>query len=725
MRREPSDQTTYYCDQLKGMRTNGQLQEAYRLGKQLHERFPSDEYIEGAFSWVIYDCLKRYKDDKSKYHKDLSAFLKTLKMVPALSFDTYTNNLFFENIAKYLITSIGWDLRSGQSIAAIQNLLLCLTELDSQEDSRVYETMINYLEEPIQALGWDYRKARNDEGLLSLLGMLSSVNAQTIRFLREPIIALGWDCRKSNNVEGLIGLLNAISSLNDDAYFKNKDTLLMFFKGFEPSKDPSDVPLVQAKKAEGIIKLVEWFRLENLSPDMFQEKEFQGKKQQSLAEKLVNRYTEVLGLQDKDGTFLFDETRIRMGLDTLEDVFQNLLAEQWVWPRYKFGKLLMQVEGPQKARPFIARVLLDKWGESYIWGAFADTFASEDPTAYAKCLFRGLRVSRDTGRSLALHESAMRYLKSVQKYPEAKREALIVSEYRKGQGWPESSTVEAVRNEEWFDTEASNNNAELYQELSAGSEAYVFPYALKADFYVEWKDDDKGLMGIVSEGNEVPRPQSGALAYRTNYVYVRNWAQDIRRTVVKDREAMQTLEVGTCYSGVLSKDARTILGGIERTASKEFAERFVIDFEGTFDLVGYKDKQGCEKAIGFVRDTQRGSLFVPPKLFNGSDLSTFDIVKGTARAVFKDEKWTMETTSIEFLEKPNPEDIEKEISGEFESTRQLFGFIGDCFVPKSLALSEKLRDFDRVTVLARKSWDKKKGHWGWTAVKIIEKEPYD
>lgn len=724
MRREPSDQTTYYCEQLKGMRANGQLQEAYRLGKQLHERFPSDEYIEGAFSWVIYDCLKRYKDDKSKYHKDLPAFIKTLKMVPALSFDAYSNDLFFENIARYLITSIGWDLRSGQSIAALQNLLSDLTELDSQEDSRVYETMIDYLEKPIQALGWDYRKARNEEGLLNLLGMLASVNAQTIRFLRDPIIALGWDYRKSNNAEGLISLLNAISSLDDDACFRNKDTLLMFFKGFEPSKDPSDMPLVQAKKAEGTIKLVEWFRLENLSPDMFQEEEYQGKKQQSLAEKLVSRYTDVLGLQNKDGAFLLGETHIRLGLGTLEGVLQNPQAEQWVWPRYKFGKLLMQVDGPEKARPFFARVLLDKWGESYIWGAFADTFASEDPAAYAKCLFRGLRVSRDTGRSLALHESAMLYLKSVQKYPEAKREALIVSDYRKGQGWPESSTVEAERYEEWFDTEASRDNTELYQELSAGSEAYVFPYAVKADFYVEWKDDDKGIMGIASKGNEVPRPQPGALAYRTKYTYVPNWAQGIRRTVVKDREAMRALEVGTCYSGVLSKDARTILGGIERCASKEFTERFLIDFEGTFDLVRYKDKQGSEKAIGFVRDTQRGSLFVPPNLFYGSDLSTFDIVKGSARAIFKDEKWSMETTSVEFLEKPNPEDVEKEISGEFESTRQSFGFIGDCFVPKSLVFGEKLRDYDRVTVLARKSWDKKKCQWSWTAVKVIQKEGY-
>lgn len=82
----------------------------------------------------------------------------------------------------------------------------------------------------------------------------------------------------------------------------------------------------------------------------------------------------------------------------------------------------------------------------------------------------------------------------------------------------------------------------------------------------------------------------------------------------------------------------------------------------------------------------------------------------------------METTNIEFLEKPNPEDIEKEISGEFESIRQSYGFIGDCFVPKSLVFGEKLRDFDRVTVLARKSWDKKKCQWSWTAVKVIQKD---
>ena len=725
MRHEPSDQTVHYCDQLKGMRTSGQLQEAYRLGRQLHERFPDDEYIEGAFSWVIYDCLKRYKDEKSKYHKNLAVFLKTLRTIPSFRFSTHGNDLFFENIAKYLVAYVGWDLRSKQDVAALQTLLTCLTELDSQEESHVYGTMIAYLEEPIRTLGWDYRKASNDADLLRLLRMLTSTNAQTVPFLREPIVALGWDYRKVNNIDGLIALLNAISSLgDDDACFRNKDTLLMFTKGFESSKSPSDTALAQAKKADGTAMLAEWFGLENLTQDMFREEEYQGKTQQSLAEKLVNRYTDVLGLQNQDGQFRFDNARIRMGLDTLEIILQSSRAEQWVWPQYKYGKLLMQVDGAQKARPFFAKVLLDKWGESYIWGAFADTFIEEDPPAYAKCLFRGLRLSKNTGFSLALHEKAMLYLKSIQKYPEAKREALIVSEYRKSQGWPESSIVESERNEDWFDVEASEDNTKLYQELSTGSETYVFPYANKTSFYVEWRDDKKGLMGIASEEIEETQPQSGVSLYRVKHTYVPNWAQGIRRTVIKDCETMQSMDVGTCYTGILSKDGRTILGGIECCISDEFAKRFTIEFEGTFDLVRYKGKQDNDKTIGFVRDTQRGSVFVPPNLFRGSSLVTFDIVKGTARAIFKNERWTMETTSIEFLGKPNPEDIEKEVSGEFESTRQSFGFIGDCFVPKSLVFGEKLRDFDHVTVLARKSWDKKKGQWSWTAVEVIERKSY-
>lgn len=91
--------------------------------------------------------------------------------------------------------------------------------------------------------------------------------------------------------------------------------------------------------------------------------------------------------------------------------------------------------------------------------------------------------------------------------------------------------------------------------------------------------------------------------------------------------------------------------------------------------------------------------------------------------MFKDEQWTMGATSIEFLDKPNLEDVEREISGKFEGTRQSFGFIGDCFVPKSWVSTEKLRGYDRVTVLARKSWGKKKGKWGWTAIKVTSREP--
>lgn len=723
MKREPSEQTSYYCNQLKSMRTGGKLQEAYKLGKQLHERSPSDEFIESAFSWVIYDCLKRYKDEQSKYYKDTVAFLQTLRMIPSLKFDPYANDLFFENIAKYLIPGIGWDLRNTKNIPALEGLLKCIEDLDANEESRVYQTMLAYLEDPISSLGWDYRKVSDEAGLLTLLRTLSSLSTRMVSCLREPIIALGWDYRKSNNIDGLMRLLQAIATLEDGgACFKNKDTLLMFMKGFEPSKNPSDLPIVQSKKVEGLANLVEWFGLENLTRDMFEEEEYQGNKQQSLAEKIVSRYSDVLGMQDQEGRFVFEDARIRSGLNAIRIVLESKDAERWIWPQYKYGKLLMHVDGAEKARPFFAKVLLDKWNESYIWGAFADTFANEDIGAYEKCLFRGLRLSCNIGYSLALHEKALLYLKSQEKYPEAKREALIISDYRSGQGWSESGVVESQRNEAWFSVEPADDNNELYTALSAGAEEYVFPYAEKANFYVEWKDSDKNLMGIVSEGDDGQQTHSSIGFYCTNYKYVPGWAQGLRRTVIKDSDLMQSLEIGVCYSGVLSKDGKTILGGIESCNSENFEKRFTLEFEGVFDLVRYKDKQGNDKVIAFVRDTQRGSLFVPPSLFKDLTLETFDLVKGTARAVFKDDRWTMESTCIEFQAKPVPEEIEREISGEFESTRQSFGFVNGCFVPKSLVLSERLSDYDHVTVLARKSWDKKKGQWSWIAISILDKD---
>lgn len=685
MRREPSEQTSRYCDQLKSMRTNGNLRDAYRLGRQLHGQYPDDEYIEGAFSWVVYDCLKRYKDEKSKYYKDLPAFIQTLRAIPGLKLDPQSNDLFFENVAKFIVSGVGWDLRAAKNAPALQRLLECLAELDANEGSRVYKTMLAYLVDPVVALGWDYRKA--------------------------------------SDIDGLIGLLRIIVSLGNAAvYFKNEGVLLMFAKGFEPTKTPSDTPAAQAKKAEGVVTLIEWFGLENFTPEMFVEAEYQGKMQQSLAEKLVSRYADVLGLRNREGDSVFDENRIRAGLNSMESVLQRPEAERWIWPQYKYGKLLMTVEGSRKARPFFAKVLLDKWNESYIWGAFADTFLEDDATAYEKCLFRGLRLARNTGFSLALHEKAMLHLKSMGRYREAKREALIVSDYRRGQGWQESNVVEAQKGEEWFESEPSNNNEELYLELSKGSEEYVFPYAEKACFYVEWKDEGKNLMGIVSEAMEESQGRSASRPWRAEHTYAPSWAQGLRRTVVKNPELMQHFGVGACYAGVLSKDGRTILGGIARCTSEEFTERLMIDYEGTFDPVRYKSKQGDDKTIGFVRDTQRGSLFVPPNLFRGSDLEAFDIVKGTARAVFKDERWTMEVTSIEFLRKPNVEDVEKEISGTFEGTNQSFGFVDGCFIPGSLVFAEKLNDYDFVTVLARKSWDKKKGKWSWTAKKIIKKD---
>lgn len=677
-------------DRLKELRKSGMLQEAYRWGKELRTRYPDEREIEFEFSWVIYDCLKRYKGNDPRFANNLDVFMQTLRLIPSYGFDVGANGMFFENVTKHLIGSIGWKLRDAKDLSSLQRLMDLLLEMDGSEKTNVYG------------------------------GMLAG--------LVEPLISWGWDLRKSNDVDGLRDLLQSIIALGAHSpHYKKRTVLLMFCKGFEPSDDPQDTPIIQLKKADGMVLLAEWVGLDGLSTDMFHEEVHEGRTYSSVAKMLVKRLADVLGLRDRDGRFRYDERRIRSGLDSIARILEDDRTEDWIWTRYSYGKLLMQIDGAKAARSCFAKVLIGKWREPYIWGAFADTFEGEDPAAFSKCLFKGLCLSDSIGSSLSLHKKAMLLFKSTERFAEAKREAIIVSEYRASQGWLGSSIVEAQEREAWFAVEPTPDNSDLYVELSKGAEELVFPYAERADFYVEWIDEEKGLLGIVTIG--AADVEDVSFAYLPIFeqrlrAALPRWMNGMHRTKVKDRALAGKLEVGRCYSGVLSKDARTILGAIDDCASAAFADRFLIEFEGMFDPVKPKDKQGSRSSIAFVRNTQRGSIFVPPPVLKDARAEAFDIVGGTARARFKDDRWSMEATAIWFLKKPAPEEVEKVISGCFESTDQPFGFVGECFVPEKLVRSEQLSMYCNVTVRARKSWDRKKGKWGWVAYEVTEKHKY-
>ena len=91
------------------MRKSGDLQGAYRLAVKAYRSEPGNKYIAGELTWVLYDCLKRYKASGSQYFRNGGAYAQSLRVIARYGFDPRENDMFYENLVKS-VGSVSWDL---------------------------------------------------------------------------------------------------------------------------------------------------------------------------------------------------------------------------------------------------------------------------------------------------------------------------------------------------------------------------------------------------------------------------------------------------------------------------------------------------------------------------------------------------------------------------------------------------------------------------------------
>lgn len=228
----------------------------------------------------------------------------------------------------------------------------------------------------------------------------------------------------------------------------------------------------------------------------------------------------------------------------------------------------------------------------------------------------------------------------------------------------------------------------------------------ETEFYVEWKDEDKGLAGLVV----VSPGAAGRAAFPRN----------VTRVKAQGRLARQ-VQVGACYRGRRAEDG-SIVGRVEPCPEAPIAAQVMRNFTGELDLI---------RDFAFVRSAM-GSIWVsPPALLElGKDrvLKQGQRVKGSCRrVVHKDRKtgredWEWELLHIELDERGPIRSFEGSFSGRIAVSPRGFGFVGDCLVSSALIREAGLKDGDPVTGDAMRTWNKRKGEWGWTAASIGREE---
>lgn len=114
------------------LRKSGRLEEAYRLAKSLHAERPNDIWVTRDFAWVLYDCMKRYRDETSPYYRNTDVYVISLRQVRGLRLGD-DETVFFDQASKNLKNDV-WDLKERGSVA-LSDLRLLLSEV-VQWDSR-------------------------------------------------------------------------------------------------------------------------------------------------------------------------------------------------------------------------------------------------------------------------------------------------------------------------------------------------------------------------------------------------------------------------------------------------------------------------------------------------------------------------------------------------------------------------------------------------------------
>lgn len=724
------------------------LQDAYRLAKSYYDRGNREDAFLSAYTWVLHDCLKRYFDEGTKFYKNADAFRVTVAQIRKFPLKKERDDLFIEQL-QTKVRKAEWDLKKND-IPALRSLAeeLCMWPRGSalyctevarpllmglREDARACQLILGWLglrdcrwsdllackvdqsvfaqldDDAREAILWavydDLKAAAGDDTgqgsdlqlFLRCMSIMRVVNPNTdegnkvLSYAVSRLNSLGWNFRKSKNLRGIEALLNEAVLWGQGTAMHNSKTLTMLYAGLKES--PRD-----------IIALVQWYGLGNFGRAEYETRRSGGESYNSLAQELTKSYLDSLLSRDAFGEPVASSDQKNFAADEVIALLTDARCKDWVWESYSLGNLLVDIGRYQEARDKLARIVSLKPNEPWSWASYGNAWKADSPRNYERCLFKALSIAKDTSMSLGVHEKAMALLSEKGMYDYAKVEARIIESCREENGWKPSPRVERLKGEEWY---ASANTAEdasdLYLRLSEGADDILANGLPITEFYVEWKDEEKGIVGLA-----IPKGVDRSGTFSLNRVKMSG-------------DIVSLVDVGVCYRGHSGPDKKSIVGTVEECPDAEITSYFLSSYAGEIDLI---------KDFAFVR-SNLGSLWVSPAVVEKLDVKQCQRVFGACRRVFngKTNSWEWAIASIEVdVHIPAPE-LRKTIRGVLEivTTRfgKVFGFVDGCYVSEELikgADCKTFKTYDEVEIEAEKNWDKKKERWGWraTSLKIID-----
>lgn len=419
--------------------------------------------------------------------------------------------------------------------------------------------------------------------------------------------------------------------------------------------------------SHSIVELFDWYGLDRFRPEDFEKKEINGRKVLSDAESMTHSYLKALLSKKWNGGLEFDEQTLSRGVTAAKSLLADPRCENWQWPPYSLGKLLVAMGRHEDAMSFLASMVVEKSRESWIWHAFGQSIKPKSEEAYVKCLFMGLLVSREVKGSLSLHEEALLFFASNGMNPQAKAEAMLIDTYQRENGLALSEMASRVlRDPNYNDISEEADLKRVYASKSEGAADYLSEFVPKTDFYLEWSDKDNGLLGIVT----LKTAQSKCLYRPTLLSLKRN------RVFYNDRQSV--LPVGETYSAILDKRQKNIIGSIRVNERAQIRSYVLREGFGVLDLFENVEKGSKSYFVRMPATYERDDdAFVPIDVAEKEPIPPGNLVSFRERLVFRrnrkpkeneknnEGEWKWETCAIENEGTPTSDNLANVPTVEF------------------------------------------------------------
>ena len=277
------------------------------------------------------------------------------------------------------------------------------------------------------------------------------------------------------------------------------DELFQLFKSipFPPSEDSYSALLSAALKLErkwdNLYLFIEWWNLDNLTADDYQEVKLKnGRSLLSPAERVFIVYSK--WLLDND-----DAQRLQSFLPRLQSVVET--QPQLVYPPYYLAKLFINQRRLEEANGLLKKFAKSKAKDFWVWQLLAE--AQTDKSLVLSFYCKALACGGKEEMLVSLREHAAVYMVENGFCPEAKLEEDKALATRKGKGWHIPAGLSSLQHADWYAaTEPSKDNRKFYQSHSQAAEEFVFGAVAKLTCLVIYVNKEKRMVSFVTEERE-------------------------------------------------------------------------------------------------------------------------------------------------------------------------------------------------------------------------------